>query len=181
MANNRVVKYVFVFLTAILGPSKLVLSPDEVAKYLQWEIYLRILESFYDHLLGEPKAYVTQALKLWTANGLLSMRNGTACSWRSLRVLSDYISRARQYLREAEADTRSPLPTPHKDTLKRLAILMHQMGQAPPPAANLPVIEGVVPMQPLLRLAPPTPVQDDSEDSYGDDGFNGFSDDSAGG
>ncbi|KAF7503930.1 hypothetical protein GJ744_003011 [Endocarpon pusillum] len=122
-----------------------------------------------------PKAYVTQALKLWTANGLLSMGNGMASHWRSLRVLSDNISRARLRLREAEAETPIPLPTPHPNALNRLAILIHQIGQAPLPAANLPVIRGVVPLQPLLRLPTPTPIQDDSEDE-----FNGFSDDEAG-
>ena len=111
------------------------------------------------------------------------MGNGTAFRWCSLRVLSDNISRARQRLREAEAETPIPLPTPHENALNRLAILMGQMGQAPPPAANLPAIQGVVPVQPLLRLPPPTPVQqsqDDSEDSYGDDEFDGFSEDSSG-
>lgn len=107
------------------------------------------------------------------------MGNGKASRWGSVRVLSDNITRARQRLREAENDRPVPLPTPHKKALDRLAILMRQIGKTALPATNLPVIKGFVPLQPLLRLAPPTPVQqseDDSEDSDEDEEFNGFSD-----
>ncbi len=109
------------------------------------------------------------------------MGQGSGFRWRSLRAVSDSISRTRQRLREAKASPPTSLPIPHKNALYRLAILMHQMGQAPLPGAGLPVIQGDVPVQRLLRLAPPKPVQQSQDDSNNTENLAGDHDISAGG